>query len=57
METLEQYNELVAAQARDRVLFPNAGAKAACNLRQERVADFVAKAVIDLLEVVDIEEQ
>ncbi len=57
MEALQQDNELVASQTRDRLVLPNAGAKAIRDLFQERVADMMAEAVVDLLEIVDIEKQ
>jgi len=57
MQTLKQDNELVASQTRDRLILPDAGAKAIGGLLQERVADMMAEAVVDLLEIVDIEKQ
>ncbi len=54
---LEQDRELVAAEAGARVAVPQAGADAVGDLQQQLVARLVPEAVVDGLEVVEVEEQ
>ena len=49
--------ELVAAEAREDVGRPQRLAHRAAQLREHDVADHVAEAVVDLLELVDVEQQ
>ena len=56
-DVLQQHAELVAADARDEVVAAHAGAQARGDHLQQAVADLVAEAVVDLLEVVQVEEQ
>ena len=53
----EQEGELVAAEARQRVLRLEEAGQAAGDGEQDRVADGEAEAVIDLLEAVDVEDE
>ena len=53
----EQEGELVAAEARQRVLRLEEPGEAAGDGEQDRVADGEAEAVIDLLEAVDVEDE
>ena len=52
----QQDGELVAAQPRDQVAGPHAAGEQRGDLSQRLVAAGVAVAVVDLLEVVDVEE-
>ncbi len=54
---VEQDRELVAAEARRQVAGAQAGAQAAGEGDQQLVADLVPEAVVDALEVVEVEEQ
>ena len=49
--------ELVAAEARDQVALADRAAQALGDLDQQPVAGLVAEAVVDDLEVVEVEEQ
>ena len=49
--------EFVAAEPRHRVVLRHAFAEAPCDLFQQRVADRMAKRIVDVLEVVEIETQ
>ena len=53
----EQHHELVAAQARDGVFLAHAGQQARGRFPQQLVAGLVPEAVIDELEVVEVEVQ
>ena len=53
----EQYHELVAAQARHRVIDPHARFQARGNHLQDRVTDGVPQGVVDVFEMVEVEEQ
>ena len=57
VRVLEQERELVAAEARRRVDRPQALLQPGRDLDQELVAGGVAEAVVDRLEVVEVEEQ
>ncbi len=50
-------DELVSAHARDRVRFANGGEQALPNSREEDVTVGVAKRVVDLFEIVDVNEK
>jgi hypothetical protein len=52
----QQHGELVAAEAPDRVLVARAGGERRGDERQDAVAGPVAAAVVDRLEVVDVDE-
>jgi len=52
-----QYDEFVAADARDHVAGAHAREQAPARLDQQRVARAVALAVVDVLEVVEVDEQ
>ena len=52
-----QHRELVATEAGQRVLRPDAGAQPVGDAHQQLVADLVAEAVVDQLEPVQVEEQ
>src|SRR5581483_9937339 len=54
---LEQDDELVAAESRDRVLRPDSRGQAHGDDRQQLVADRVPERVVDALEAVEVEEQ
>ena len=54
---VEQDGELVAAEPRRQVAGAQAGAQAAGEGDQQLVADLVAEAVVDALEVVEVEEE
>ena len=54
---LGEHDELVAAEARDRVLGPQRGGDAVGGAAQHLVAARVAEAVVDRLEAVEVEEQ
>ena len=56
-DVLEEHAELVAADARDEVVAAHARLQARGHDLQQAVADLVAEAVVDLLEVVHVEEQ
>jgi hypothetical protein len=49
--------EFVAAEPRHRVVLGDAFAEAPCDLLQQHVADRMAKRVVDVLEVIEIETQ
>ena len=49
-------NEFVAAPAGDQIARADDAGEPACDLRQKLVAGGVAQAVVDLLEIVEIEE-
>ena len=53
----EDDRELVAAEARDAVFIPRRRLESQRDLAQQLVADFVPVAVVDLLEVVQIDIQ
>ena len=54
---LQQHAELVAADARDKVVAAHAGAQPRGDHLEEPVSDVVPQAVVHLLEVVEIDEQ
>ena len=54
---LDHHRELVAAEARDHVLGAQARAQARSDRHQQLVAGGVAEAVVDRLEVVEVDEQ
>jgi hypothetical protein len=54
---VEQHGELVAAQPGRQVAGAQAGAQATRERDQQLVADLVAEAVVNALEVVEVEEQ
>ena len=54
---VEQDGELVAAEPRRQVARAQAGAQAARERDQQLVADLVAEAVVDVLEVVEVEQE
>ena len=54
---VHQQRKLVAADARDDVALAQAGLQAVGAIEQHAVADFVAQAVVDLLEAVEVEQQ
>ena len=56
VEVLQQHHELVAAEARRRVAGADALREPLGHVDQRLVAGAVAEAVVDRLEVVDIEE-
>ena len=56
-DVLQQHGELVAAEARDRVLGPHARLHALSDGDQQPVAGVVTEAVVDRLELVQVEEQ
>ena len=49
--------ELVAADAGDRIHFPNAGAQSGCHLLQHEIAGGMAQGIVDVLEAVQVQEQ
>ena len=49
-------DEFVAAPARDQIAGADDGAEPGCDLDQKLVAGAVAEAVVDLLEIVEVEE-
>ena len=53
---VDHQHELVAADARDRVVFAHVRFQAAGNFLQHHVAGFVAEVVVDVLEVVEVEK-
>ena len=53
----EADDELVAAETRGGVLFPQAGREPRGDRRQQQIADRVAERVVDVLEPVEVEEQ
>ena len=56
-QVLAQQHELVAAEARRRVARPQHAAQPLGDRQQELVAGRVARAVVDDLEVVEVEEE
>ena len=56
-EAVDQDAELVAAEAGDDVAGPQVGAQARRDGSQQGVAGVVAEAVVDQLEVVEVEEE
>ena len=56
-DALAERDELVAAEAGDRVLRPERRPQAVGHLHEQLVADLVAEAVVDVLEVVEVAEQ
>ncbi len=56
LDALEQDGELVAAEARGGVAGADARAQALADLEQDPVAGGVAEAVVDRLEVVEVDE-
>ncbi|MCY1308246.1 hypothetical protein D9M70_582380 [compost metagenome] len=54
---MHDYGELVATQAEGAVRLAQAAAQAFGNADQQAIADLVAVAVVDFLEVVEVEEQ
>src|SRR5579859_5317302 len=50
-----QYCKLITAETRHCVVLAGCVNHATCNLPQQRIADSVAKRVVDVLEVIDIE--
>src|SRR4051812_48079636 len=56
LDALEQHGELVAAEARRGVAGADAGGEALADLEQDLVAGGVAEAVVDRLEVVEVDE-
>src|SRR4051812_31469403 len=56
LDALEQHGELVAAEARGRVAGADARGEALADLEQDLVAGGVAEAVVDRLEVVEVDE-
>ncbi len=56
-ERLKEHHEFVAAQPRQGVLGAQAGRQACGDFAQQGVADRVAEAVVDRLEVVEVDEQ
>ncbi len=56
-DALQQDGELVAAEARGRVRLAKRAAQALADRAEERVAGAVAQAVVDGLEVVDVDEE
>ena len=56
-QLVQHDHELVAAQARHRVLAPHAGLQALGHLLQQQVAHFVPHGVVEGLEVVQVQEQ
>ena len=57
VDTLEQDGELVAAQTRDGIGIADGLPKAACDADEQLVAGGVTEAVVDGLEVVDVDEE
>jgi hypothetical protein len=55
LDSGEDNCELIAAKARDRVGVPHCGPQAICNLQEQSVASIMAKAVIDPLQMVEVE--
>ena len=55
-DAVEEDGELVAAEACDRVGRPDRGAETGCDLPQDAVAGRVAEAVVDGLELVEVDE-
>src|SRR5574340_1115541 len=53
----KHYHELVAAQARDSVAFAYTGGKPLRDLPEQQVAYVVSEAVIEYLEVVQVDKQ
>ncbi len=53
----QQDYEFVAAEATDRIFFPQACGQALRNLDQQVVADRVPQCVVDRLEPIEIDEQ
>ena len=54
---LDQHDELVAAQARDRVALAQVMPQAPRDVLQQPVARLVAEAVVDVLEAVEVDEE
>ena len=54
---LDHHRELVPAEARDQVLGPQAGTQARRDRHEQLVAGRVPEAVVDRLEVVEVDEQ
>ena len=52
-----EHGELVAAEPRDQILLAHGAAQALGDLDQQPVAGLVAEAVVDDLEVVEVEEE
>ena len=57
LQALEGHDELVAAQARERVALADAALHARGDLLEQQVADLVAERVVDVLEAVEVDEQ
>ncbi len=53
----QQHDEFVAAQARQRIAFAQAGGQLPRHLLEEQVAHMVAEGVVDVLEAVQVDEQ
>ena len=56
-QAVPQQHELIAAQARQRVVAPQGAAQALGDRAQQRVAGGVAERIVDQLEAVQVEEQ
>ena len=56
-QALDQHDELVTAEARDRRIGPADGLDPAGDLDEQGVADLVTERVVDELEPVDVEQQ
>ncbi len=56
-ERFDENPELVSAQAGDDVVGTNGHAQPLCHLRDQAIAGLVADAVVDLLELIDVDEQ
>ena len=55
MDVLQNHHELIAPQAGDGVGLAHAGFQAAGDVLQEQIAGGMAEAVVDVLEVVDVD--
>ena len=54
---MEEQRELVAAEARQRVLFARRGLQPRGDVLEEQVAGGMAERVVDVLEAVEVEEE
>ncbi len=56
-DVLDQHHELVAAQTRGCVFGPQTGAQSLSDFDQQLIAGFVAQAIVDVFEMIEIEKQ
>ena len=56
-EVFQHHHELVAAQSRHGIALAHAGGQTLCDLLQQQVANIMAKRIVEVFEMIQIDEQ